>query len=1062
MSRFTLKLSLIRILTVVVACNSFSTLLVAAPSSQDLLTPLPWPPFSQHNALSAQTFNPPPAIPPENNRHSALFLSDLHSPDTASSKQVPILVAEASIDAYANDADVHTGAEEIDSYRQEESPSAEESLSAETEERDADLEHVDTSEPHADDSDIAETDDDQEVQILETMDVISEPLSSDEDSRSTEAEASDIASEEMDSSNAQPEGDVLAETVDDEEVQALETIEIIGEPMKVITPLPGTRFDKDEITTNIQTVTGDDIKESRAINASQFMNEYLQSVTVNDYSGNAFRQDVNFRGFSASPLVATPQGLSVYFDGIRVNEAFGDVINWDLIPLNAIDSMSLIPGSNPLFGLNTLGGALSLSTKSGFTADGFDGQVLAGSWGRKQIQGTAGYSYNDFAAFFAYNQVQEDGWRDNSPSDIKQAFARFDYEFDAGHIILHAMFADNTLIGNGTLPEADYRQDPTIVYTSPDSVRNKLHQLQILGQFDLTPETSLSLMGYRRDVKQITSNGDFWDDWDKAAARVSPCKNIPVDGVLASGGTGPGNPGCIPNGAFVNGLIEQEVSGFSMQLNFVTEKNQLILGATYDKNETYFTQSERLGWINANREVELDPERKISPFADALIPTLILFGIDPFPAAADFHDYDALRIDVKRNELEGSSSTYALFFYDVWQALPGLNISFGARYSRTMVENMNASDIEQPLYQDFDGEERCGTPDEVGNGLARFQCTEEGFEYYSFNPSLGISWQADDALNLFANISRGTRTPSVIELGCARTGEDDPETGKFEGCTIPTALTNDPFLPQVVSISKEIGARGYFGLFDFDIDWNAAIFRTDLRDDILFTSLGFGNRGVFDTFGKTRRQGVEIGLKKSEGAYRWFANYTYLEATFESEATVVNPSNSSSQKVTGEANTFNIEKGDFMPGIPKHALRAGVEVDISANFTVGLNLIAQGSSFVRGNENNEHQASGNDSTAGRIRSRDYVGGGKIPGFVILNLDASYHFMDEFSIFLRVENLLDKDHISAGNLGLNSFSESVNGVRDASGFNHNSNDWTHSLFVAPGAPRALWVGFNLQL
>ncbi len=74
-------------------------------------------------------------------------------------------------------------------------------------------------------------------------------------------------------------------------------------------------------------------------------------------AGNPFQPDISFRGFSASPLLGTPQGVSIFQDGVRVNEPFGDIVNWDLIPQSAIASIQLIPGSNPAFGLNTLGGA---------------------------------------------------------------------------------------------------------------------------------------------------------------------------------------------------------------------------------------------------------------------------------------------------------------------------------------------------------------------------------------------------------------------------------------------------------------------------------------------------------------------------------------------------------------------------------------------------------------------------------------------------------------------------------------------------------------------------------
>ena len=100
------------------------------------------------------------------------------------------------------------------------------------------------------------------------------------------------------------------------------------------------------------------------------MNNNLIGVSVNETQNNPYQPDVLFRGFTASPLLGTPQGLSVFQDGVRVNEPFGDAVNWDLIPVNAIADMILIPGSNPVFGLNTLGGSLSVTTKNGRTHKG--------------------------------------------------------------------------------------------------------------------------------------------------------------------------------------------------------------------------------------------------------------------------------------------------------------------------------------------------------------------------------------------------------------------------------------------------------------------------------------------------------------------------------------------------------------------------------------------------------------------------------------------------------------------------------------------------------------------
>ncbi len=124
----------------------------------------------------------------------------------------------------------------------------------------------------------------------------------------------------------------------------------------IVTPLPGAELQASQIPAPVQTATSEDIDRSHALDLSAFMNRSLGSVYVNDVQNNPLQPDINFRGYTASPLLGTPQGLSVYLDGVRLNQPFGDVVSWDLIPRQAIASLTLIPGSNPVFGLNTLGG----------------------------------------------------------------------------------------------------------------------------------------------------------------------------------------------------------------------------------------------------------------------------------------------------------------------------------------------------------------------------------------------------------------------------------------------------------------------------------------------------------------------------------------------------------------------------------------------------------------------------------------------------------------------------------------------------------------------------------
>ena len=164
-------------------------------------------------------------------------------------------------------------------------------------------------------------------------------------------------------------------------LQVLPTVEIVG-----TTPLPGIGLPIDKVPANVQTVKGKALEEQRSLTIADYMAQNMTGVNVNESQNNPFQPNVNFRGFTASPLLGTPQGLSVYQDGVRINEPFGDVVSWDLIPMNALANMSLMPGSNPLFGLNTLGGAISLQTKRGYTHRGGAVELSGGSWGRYNCQ----------------------------------------------------------------------------------------------------------------------------------------------------------------------------------------------------------------------------------------------------------------------------------------------------------------------------------------------------------------------------------------------------------------------------------------------------------------------------------------------------------------------------------------------------------------------------------------------------------------------------------------------------------------------------------------------------
>ncbi|MEO0972386.1 MAG: TonB-dependent receptor, partial [Pseudomonadota bacterium] len=876
----------------------------------------------------------------------------------------------------------------------------------------------------------------------------------------------------------------------------LEEVEVVGQ-QPLITPLPGVGLSADQLSTNIQSATAEQIKESNAINATEFLNERLQSITVRDTSGNPFQQDVSFRGFAASPIVATPQGISIYIDGVRVNESFGDAVNWDLIPLNALDSVALVPGATPLFGLNTIAGALAVTTKSGFTAPGAEVSARYGSWDRRQVEASAGGNAGPFAAFVAYNRFSEDGWRQNSPSDVEQVFARVDLQTERAAVSFSAITADNELVGNGTVPISDLEDDRTQIFTSPDLVETSLEHYNVTGRFNLTSKLSLSALAYRRQVDQANQDGSVWDDWERSGVgRLGwDCQRFAGEGEDFTGLSGngsffglPGIPECTPNGMFTFGELGQDTTGLSMQLVWASDRNQLVLGATHDRYDVRFEQLQQLAFIDEDRTVFVDPTRLVGssligpPFdgdPQAFVDLCLASG-----QSSEFCIEQSRRDELQnfnfaaanpivRNRLFGTGETNAFFFYDAWRATDTLTVTAGVRYNRATVNNEVEADAPTPLWTFTADAFETTVPacrESNSDPINRFQCTEERQEFTSWNPAFGLNLSITDEASVFFNVSRGTRTPSAIELACARPSEEDVREGLIVGCTIPTNITGDPPLDQVRSTSLELGSR-FRLLRRYDV--NVAVFQADLEDDILFLSLGRGNRGVFDNFGETRRRGIEMGMTGNHRRWDWFVNYTYLKATFESPGTVVNPSNSTALRGFNAIHEFDVPPGAEIPGNPNHSARAGLELRITPKLKIGFNLLAQSSSFARGNENNLHEPVGDDQfslNAGNgtfcdpfplvefpdpigaqcfTGGRPFIGNGSIAGFWVANFSASYNPTPRLSFGLQVDNIFDTEFETSGNLGFSPFQEdsvSFPGAVDASGFNFNSLNWKHDLFV----------------
>jgi iron complex outermembrane receptor protein len=372
----------------------------------------------------------------------------------------------------------------------------------------------------------------------------------------------------------------LASADNPAEVFELPSVTVIG-----TTPLPGLGTPLRDVPANVQIFNRGDFDRQRPLELTDFLGANANSVNVGAAQGNAYQQDIIFRGLTASPLLGAPQGLSVFQDGVRINEAFGDVVNWDLIPQSAISSIQLIPGSNPVFGLNTLGGALAIFTKSGAQYPGGAIQLSGGSFGQKAVQVEYGGTNEHVDYFATANFSDERGWAEHNPSRIKQFFGKLGYQDDITDLDVSLTLADNTLQGTQTLPQP-WLDTPRQAYTFPDTNENQLAFVTAKGSRFLTDSVLLGGNAYYRryrnnNVSSNVNNGYATIDPDTGMTQTNEATND-------------------------RSVIDQQGWGLGLQLTVTGDlggrKNQFVAGVSGDFGDTGFTQQSQTANFTANRD----------------------------------------------------------------------------------------------------------------------------------------------------------------------------------------------------------------------------------------------------------------------------------------------------------------------------------------------------------------------------------------------------------------------------------------------------------------------------
>lgn len=782
------------------------------------------------------------------------------------------------------------------------------------------------------------------------------------------------------------------------------------------TPLAGLDRPVAEIPSPVQTASAGDLEAAAALDFADFLNRRFAGINLNEIQGNPYQADLNFRGFTASPLLGTPQGLSVYLDGVRWNQPFGDTVSWDLLPRFAVSEVALVPGSDPLFGLNTLGGSLSLRTKDGRLSPGTSLELGGGSFGRKNAEFEhGGATARGFHWYLASNLFFEDGWRQASPSAVRQFFAKFGAQRERASLVLTLGFANNGLVGNGLQEQRFLARDYASVYTLPDLTTHRAPHVNLQGRRGFGPWLSLSGGAYFRYLQSRTLNGDTNEESldqslyqpnaaERAALSAAGFTGFPLAGENA-GNTPFPFWRCVANVLLrdepsekCNGLLNRSNSlqrsyGVAGQVSWFGSQGQITAGGAWDGNRTGFEQSTELGYLR--------PDRSIVPLA--------AFADGVTGGEADGEPFD--------NRVNLASRVHTGSVYGAASRTVAGRWTFSAsgRYNRTVVDNRD----------------RLRPAAGPGSLTGRHS-------FQRFNPSAGFTLRAA-GVTFYASYSEGGRAPTAIELGCA-----DPETP----CRLPNALAGDPPLRQVVARTFEAGARGGS---ETRLKWSAGYFRAANRDDILFVASEQTGFGYFRNFGRTLRQGAEATAHVRLGRVLAGANYTFLDATFRSPEEVNGTGNSTGSGGPGLEGVIEIEPGSRIPLLARHLFKAWADVPVTQRLTVSGGVTAVSGSFARGNENNRHQPDG----------VYYLGRGSIPGYGVANLAARCRVHRRIELFVRVNNLFDKRYFTAAQLGATAFTGTGAFVARPLPEVDGEFPVRQATFYAPGAPRGVWGGVRLR-
>lgn len=773
-----------------------------------------------------------------------------------------------------------------------------------------------------------------------------------------------------------------------------------GEVVRVA-PIGGSEIDVRKVPGSVNTVSGAALNNAGTNEPQDALQKEVPGIILGDAGGNDLRQQIDYRGFGSGSLNGFPQGIAVYQNGVRVNEVFGDTVYWDVLPKNAISDMTVLTG-NPVFGLNAVGGAISVVMKDGFTYQGAEVEILGGSFGRKQLGIQVGAQSGAFAAYVAAEGIEEDGWRDFSPTEVKRAYMDFGFKGSRVEAHFNLTMADSFIGATAATPVEILALRDSGTFTSPQTTDINV----VMPSFNMAVKVSdtltLSGLAYFRRFKSRVIDGNV-AEFEECGDVQADNPGAPVEGdfnadnvcaeeldedtgeilQLRDAFGNPIDPGALgvdePFGVLDRIRTDSESFGFGLQAvekaRLFGFKNHFVMGASYDQGKVNYQTSSEFGGIG--------PFYVVNPSG------VIITEPD---------DFTGRNVDVDTKYL----GLYALNAIDLTDRF---TLTFGGRFNYAKIDLVD-------LTGEFDG-------------------ITSKHDFSRFNPTVGATYEMVPGITLYGGYSEANRAPTPAELACAN--PDEP-------CPIESFLTDDPPLEQVVSKTWEAGLRGKMKSPGGEqrLDWSVGLFHTTSQDDILFVAAAQTGRGYFFNAGETLRRGLEASLKYKYGPLSMYASYAYVKATYETANFFSSPANPGAGPCADPAADpvcIFVEPGDNLPGIPNHRFKTGFDYWMTPKWKVGADLIAASGQYHFGDDANLLP--------------------KLGGYTRVDISTSYDLNEHVQFFAFANNIFDKRYGLFGTL-FEADEAPVVAPYDAT-----ITDFTDPRSVVLGAPVAVYGGVKVK-